>query len=442
MSSRKIYIILFFVIILAACSTTAHKTNNAKIEVKTDININEKLLYEEEDFDILLALEYQKNRQFEKSSKLFEKLFEKTQKVEYLFELIIDLYDLKKYEKVIMIIHDNKIKYPEHSNKFDSLLIDAYMSNKQYAQANIVALKLYESDQSTKNLDKIAKTYYGLKKYNKAYEFASKSYTRAPNEERVLNLSNLLYKHLDKKQEAIEKLEDFAKYHKCSIAICSSLLFMFNEQNDLDGTIKMLRKIYNHFKSEQQIKAQEQAGKMLVKYLLQKNDYLAMLFLEEEQIDDTILLQLYKKYKQIDKALQLMHKQYLKTANINIIAQMAILEFEAAEDKQKVLLSVVSKFKDALALVDNAMYQNYLGYLLIDYDVNIHEGITLVKLALEKEPENYAYLDSLAWGEYKLNNCKKAYKIMKKIVDEVGLKDEEIILHWNKIKECKTNDIR
>jgi hypothetical protein len=48
-----------------------------------------------------------------------------------------------------------------------------------------------------------------------------------------------------------------------------------------------------------------------------------------------------------------------------------------------------------------------------------------------------AFLDTLAWGEYKVKNCKEAYKYMKQVVDEVGLDDEEIKLHWEKIKECK-----
>ena len=31
---------------------------------------------------------------------------------------------------------------------------------------------------------------------------------------------------------------------------------------------------------------------------------------------------------------------------------------------------------------------------------------------------------------------------MKLIVDEIGLNDEEIKMHWKKIKECKENDTR
>lgn len=433
MSSRSRYLIFFiFTFIFIGCNTTPAVSN--KIIIQNNIQPSK---YEKEDLDILLALDYQNNSNFSKSSEQFEKLFKKTKNPEYLLELLIDLHELKEYEKIVDLIENNEKIFPLYQNKFDTLLVEAYMNIEEFQKANNLALNLYENDQSVSNSDLVAQTYYALKNYDKSYEFANKSYKRVPNEERVLNLSNLLFKHQNKKTEAIELLEDFAKYEKCSLAICSNLLVMFNELNDLDGTINMMQKIYNHFKSQHETKAQEQAGKMLLKYLLQKNDYLAMLFLEKERLDDHILLQLYKKYNQTNKALELMKQEYLRTSNINIIAQMAILEFESANNKKEVLKSVIAKFKDTLALVDNAMYQNYLGYLLIDFDVDIPQGLILVNLALEKEPNNYAYLDSLAWGEYKLNNCKKAYKIMKKIVDEVGLKDEEIILHWNKIKECE-----
>ena len=74
---------------------------------------------------------------------------------------------------------------------------------------------------------------------------------------------------------------------------------------------------------------------------------------------------------------------------------------------------------------------------MIDFNIDIKRGLVLVKKALETEPNNIAYIDTLAWGEYKLKNCKEAYIQMKKVVDEVGMDDEEIKLHWEQIQECK-----
>lgn len=108
-----------------------------------------------------------------------------------------------------------------------------------------------------------------------------------------------------------------------------------------------------------------------------------------------------------------------------------------AEDKRKVLNSVIAKFEKVIEHIDNHIYENYLAYILIDFNINVSKGVTLVKKALKEEPNNLAYIDTLAWGQYKLKNCQEANKQMKRVVDEVGLNDEEIKLHWEKIKECK-----
>ena len=108
-----------------------------------------------------------------------------------------------------------------------------------------------------------------------------------------------------------------------------------------------------------------------------------------------------------------------------------------ATNKKEIVPSVIDKLEVVLQTSNNHIYQNFLAYLLIDFDLDVNRGLVLVKKALEQDPENIAYLDTLAWGEYKLRNCKTAYELMKKIVDEVGLEDEEIRVHWEKIKECK-----
>jgi hypothetical protein len=61
----------------------------------------------------------------------------------------------------------------------------------------------------------------------------------------------------------------------------------------------------------------------------------------------------------------------------------------------------------------------------------------IIEDALVQQPNNTYYLDSLAWGYYKKHECKKAYELMKRVVEEEGLEEEEIIEHWNAIRKCK-----
>ena len=85
--------------------------------------------------------------------------------------------------------------------------------------------------------------------------------------------------------------------------------------------------------------------------------------------------------------------------------------------------------------MQNDVYDNYLGYLLIDYDIDVSRGVELVKRALTKDPTSVFYKDSLAWGYYKQKKCVEAYEIMKTITAE--LKDDKTVIeHMEAIKKC------
>src|SRR5881397_1334705 len=60
---------------------------------------------------------------------------------------------------------------------------------------------------------------------------------------------------------------------------------------------------------------------------------------------------------------------------------------------------------------------NYLGYMWADHNMNLDEAETMIERALEKEPNNASYLDSLGWVEFRkgkfdqaLNNLLSAAK--------------------------------
>ena len=67
----------------------------------------------------------------------------------------------------------------------------------------------------------------------------------------------------------------------------------------------------------------------------------------------------------------------------------------------------------------NAAAFNYLGYMLADRGVRLDESVKLIQKALEIEPSNGAYLDSLGWAYYKMSkfdlaapNLEKAAKMI------------------------------
>jgi len=51
---------------------------------------------------------------------------------------------------------------------------------------------------------------------------------------------------------------------------------------------------------------------------------------------------------------------------------------------------------------------NYLGYMLADHGTKLDEALAMIKKAIDLEPANGAYLDSLGWAYFKLGKYELA----------------------------------
>lgn len=75
----------------------------------------------------------------------------------------------------------------------------------------------------------------------------------------------------------------------------------------------------------------------------------------------------------------------------------------AVFERQKQYDRAEEEFRKVLALNrDSAITLNYLGYMFADQNTKLEESVELLKRAVELEPFNGAYLDSLGWAYYRL----------------------------------------
>jgi tetratricopeptide (TPR) repeat protein len=75
-------------------------------------------------------------------------------------------------------------------------------------------------------------------------------------------------------------------------------------------------------------------------------------------------------------------------------------------ERQKKYDLAEEQFKKVLAVDPfNASAANYLGYMLADRGVRLEESVKYIQKALQLEPNNGAYLDSLGWAYYKMDRC-------------------------------------
>jgi tetratricopeptide (TPR) repeat protein len=147
---------------------------------------------------------------------------------------------------------------------------------------------------------------------------------------------------------------------------------------------------------------------------------------------------LYIESKAFDKADRLSRKLMVETNDPKWYAESAMSLYESSTDKndKAMLDEVVKRFEIAMEKgIENTIYLNYYGYTLIDKDIDVKKGMKIIEKALVEQPDNSYYLDSLAWGNYKLGSCKKALKLMKRVVEIEGLEEEEIRTHWDAIRQ-------
>jgi tetratricopeptide (TPR) repeat protein len=110
-------------------------------------------------------------------------------------------------------------------------------------------------------------------------------------------------------------------------------------------------------------------------------------------------------------------------------------------ERQKKYDQAEQAFRDVLQQnPSNSMALNYLGYMLADRNVHLEEALTLVKKALDFDPQNYNYIDSLGWVYFKLGKYEQAEENLRHAADkspnDATIQDHlgELYAHTNRFK--------
>lgn len=85
-------------------------------------------------------------------------------------------------------------------------------------------------------------------------------------------------------------------------------------------------------------------------------------------------------------------------------------KYDAAEAEFRKLLQMNPR---------NASALNYLGYMFADRDVHLEEALELIRRAVELDPHNGAFLDSLGWVYYRLGKLEDAERYLRQALQRV-----------------------
>lgn len=383
--------------------------------------------FADEDLFILLALQNRSESNFSHSSRIFYELYKNTSNLEYLYNSLDDNLMAKEPDKIIEKISTINNKDDLKLKKFYIL---ALTQKDEYTLAKMEALQLATLTKDEQDYMLLSDICLKLNQKDEAIKYLEEAYTLGYNEEIVDKIATLLFESNPK--EAILKLETHSRMVSCSKLICNKLALFYAKENNIDMLLSTYLRLYDK-------EADPNVAMAIIRLYGYKEDINSLKeFLEKSKADDKVLLMIYAQQQDYAKAYDLATKLYEQKADIELLAQSAIYEYEAAQNKKdKALLDrVASKLQRVLKERDDALYLNYLGYLLIDNDMDIKKGISLVKEALKQDKNSPFYLDSLAWGYYKLKNCQEAKRIIERVLKLEGGEHEEVKEHLRAIDEC------
>lgn len=387
-----------------------------------------------EDELIIQGLLYEEYRAFNRSRAVYGRLYDTTGAKVYLFkEVTSALLSKTNIDESIKRLKLWDEKHPD-TLEVKRLLIPLYLTANRVGEAKTEAEYLLERSNEVMDLELASNPFLYTGEFRRALDLLRRVYEQTSNEDVLLRMVVLMDEYTNERTKAIQLLETHRHMNIVSNDVYFKLLELYIKENNVDGLLNIYKILYEQNKDERYL------NKIIDAYAYKRDIDGAIGFLEEKQVGETILYELYKRKKLFDKAFLLIDRLYDEKKDARWIAEKGVLLFEKSEDKndKKMIKEVIAYFEKAIDLgVDDSIYLNYYGYTLIDKEIDVKKGIKIIENALKQQPDNTYYLDSLAWGYYKQKACKKAYEIMKRVVDEEGLDEVEIIEHWDAIQKCK-----
>jgi tetratricopeptide (TPR) repeat protein len=429
-------------VVVAAIAGGCASQKNQPVPQKENIRLfdkNHEQVSADRDFGQLFhAAALESWGKYRMAAQLYLQLYNKTKKRLFLRKAVVALADAQEHDRIIKILQKEISKGVKDAKLF-SLLATAYFAKEEFDKAIRAAKEALVLEKNPLYYKFIGAVYAKKDQPKKALEYFKRAYAidRSPSTLRAITY--LLARSFGSPQKAIAQIETHIRLYGCDESLCHTLATLYQAQKDFDGLVLTYERLYEATKKEDYLKK-------LLTLSLAANSYDKAAKYAKMLGDDELLLQILVAQKRFEDAETLALELYRRTKDPRFLAQSAIYLYEGAKKSQKRALAfeVARRLEKAIKEVDDPLFLNYLGYLYIDHGIDVSRGVELVKKALQKEPDSPYYLDSLAWGYYKLKRCKEAHRLIRKVYDEMGLKEEEVREHLEKIEQCQKerNDTR
>lgn len=385
------------------------------------------LFSNEEDLYIFQALDAIDSGDLNNAKEIYNKLYDMTKKEEYLREMInISI----KLENLTEALSYAQIYQKNNPNNVDikKTIAYIYIIKKDINKVIEIYEDIIKLQNNQENNKFLSNLYIYKKDYQNARKYLFNAYNFNKDEDILIIITSI-----DLASNNFDKSIPLLKEHFPNGTNTEYLQILIGLGVNYKQLDKLESLYLDYYKNNKNLQNAHNLARI---YLLAEKFDKAKDLVGQWQFDSDFLIDFYLAQKDYKNAKIEAQKAYETKKNNNYLGIIAIIDFEMAEDKKAAIDDVTSKLKLAIENNLNDVFYNYLGYLLIDYDIDVDKGIEYVKIALKLNNDNPAYLDSLAWGYYKNKDCRKAKEIIDKIPKEEAEKEPEIKTHIDKINKC------
>jgi tetratricopeptide (TPR) repeat protein len=125
-----------------------------------------------------------------------------------------------------------------------------------------------------------------------------------------------------------------------------------------------------------------------------------------------------------------LHEAQLEPGNDMVNAKF-YFNYGAAAEQAGLYEKAADLLRKSIALdpANSAEACNYLGYMWADHNLNLDEAETMIRRALEMEPNNASYLDSLGWVEFRKGKFDQALNDLLRAAKAADRDDPVIFEH-------------
>jgi len=138
------------------------------------------------------------------------------------------------------------------------------------------------------------------------------------------------------------------------------------------------------------------------------------------------VLQTSERWSDAEREAGAARERFPDNRDILFVQAAALERLQRFDDAEEVFLAILE------ADPGDANAANYLGYLWADREVRLDDALELINRAVELDPENPAYLDSLGWVHYRLGSIEEAEFWLRRAI-EVNDGDGTLLAHLGEV---------